>query len=570
MIRNRTSAASAGLWLVGRGRVVRSIISSGGQSLSVLGLLALVLMPLSGCGIIRSLSGGDIANQINEHRFYLKDDMEQLRESQFPERPLVRFHDSPYTAFEWVSRDAQMAWLQERVVVNARDLPLEWLMNQVMLQIEDAPLILYGIADEQVQAKGLRVAIKKEAGNKRLAGELEQLMSGDSWLDAGRPVTLDFEGTVQEMLDRVTQLTDYAYTVEAEGEALHWHAYLTRSFRMMHPQGDQDYDIGSSGGGGGNAGVQSGGGGSISASFGSSNQFVGFEENGGEFWDDLQSAVDAILDGEGSQEQYISRATISVTAPAAKVLAVERFINDLNTDMQRKMIIEFRVIEVTLNDAHSFGVDWSVVQSRLLGSDVSVAFAGDALTIASSNTPEHISGSADGSHYISSVLTALRSQGEVSVETAPRALVYNHQAVEVKRSETLSYISEISRNVDSFGSNVVFEPGTIESGVSFYALVNILDSRRVVLQVTGTLREATIGAAIDVGNGSQVNLPSLTENVFNQRAMLQSGESLVLSGLRRRRGNYGKTANTDFDINKNQNWAEVETIVMITPVVINN
>ena len=532
-------------------------------------LVPLVVGALPGCGLISTLIGGDIGTLVDQHRFYLQDDMEQLRALQIPERPLVRFHDSPYTAFDWVPRDAQLAWLQEHVVVNARELPLGLLMEQVMLQVADPPLVRYGVAADQVAAAKLKRDIKRSAAVAAAAkSDLQRLMADQAWVDVQRPVTVRFTGKIEDLLERLTLLTDYAYTVDSAGDSLHWNAYLTRYFRMVHPQGDQVYDIGFSGGGGGTASVQSGGGGSASGSFRSDSQYVGFEENSGEFWQDLETAINTILDGEGSQEQYISRATISVTAPAVKVLAVERFVEAINIDMQRKMLIEFRVIEVTLNDSHSFGVDWSLVQSQLTGQDLSVAISGNAVTIAGGEPPEQTAGSADGSFFVNSVLTALRTQGEVSVETAPRALVYNHQAVEVRRSETQSYISEISRNVDSFGSNVSFTPGTIESGVSFYALANILDNRRVVLQVTGALREAIIGEPIDVGNGSQVNLPSLTENTFNQRAILQSGQSLLLSGLRRRRGNYAKTTRSDLDFSKNQNWSEVETIVMITPVLV--
>ena len=531
-------------------------------------LLAVSLSLLSGCGLVTSLVGNDISKKVTAHREHIKDDLTKLIASQTPQRPLVRFHDSPYTAFDWVARD-EMSWLQERVVANARELPLGLLMDQVIRQIDEPPLVRYGEVPEQVDAQRLRQDLRFGG---RLSVEvadarLKALAASKTWVDTQRPVTLRFSGTMLELLERLSLLTDYAYTANADDNSLHWQAYLTRSFRLVHPQGDQEYDIGFSSGGGSNTGgVSAGGTGSVSGSFRSDTQYVGFEENGGPFWDDLETAVEAILDGDGDIERYISRATIVVTAPAAKVLAIGRFVHALNKELQRKMLIEFRVIEVTLNDAHNFGIDWSLIQSQLTGQNLEVILRGNALTIGGGSPPENL-GTHD--HYVNTVLTALRTQGEVSVETAPRALIYNHQAVEVRRTQTQSYISQISRSVDSFGSNISVTPGTIDSGVSFYALANILDTRRVVLQVSGSLREATIGEGVDIGGGSQVNLPSLTENSFSQRAILESGQSLLLSGLRRRSGNYAKTTRSDLDYSKNQRWSEVETIVMITPVVVN-
>ena len=103
---------------------------------------------------------------------------------------------------------------------------------------------------------------------------------------------------------------------------------------------------------------------------------------------------------------------ITVTAMPDKLRDVESFLNEFQASVLRQVMIEAKIVEVTLTKTFQFGIDWNVVNSAgtsgfTLRSDPNVQTTGNV-----GNVSFKLTG---GSTQINAVLTALAEQGAVSV-----------------------------------------------------------------------------------------------------------------------------------------------------------
>src|SRR5205823_4804895 len=96
---------------------------------------------------------------------------------------------------------------------------------------------------------------------------------------------------------------------------------------------------------------------------------------------------------------------------------IERF----KASVLRQVLIEAKIVEVSLTDSSAFGIDWSIVRQA----------GGSTFNLASStavtNTGMVSFSLTNGGNTINAVLNALQSQGAVSVLSSPRVSALNNQ-----------------------------------------------------------------------------------------------------------------------------------------------
>ncbi len=104
------------------------------------------------------------------------------------------------------------------------------------------------------------------------------------------------------------------------------------------------------------------------------NYFVDYL-NGGQLWTDVDANIKAILgsnsnvgDGSTSEESSITlnktAGIISVFATEKKHKSVEKYLSDVEKTSSTQVLIEAKVVEVTLNDTFSTGINWDWGNNR--------------------------------------------------------------------------------------------------------------------------------------------------------------------------------------------------------------
>lgn len=115
---------------------------------------------------------------------------------------------------------------------------------------------------------------------------------------------------------------------------------------------------------------------------------------------------------------------ISVTAMPDKLRAVEAFIDEFQTSVLRQVAIEAKIVEVTLSTAFQFGIDWTQINTD---SKYAFTLRSDPTIQTTGNVGSVYYTLSNGPAQIGAVLTALESQGRVTVLSNEKTTALNNQ-----------------------------------------------------------------------------------------------------------------------------------------------
>ena len=244
------------------------------------------------------------------------------------------------------------------------------------------------------------------------------------------PVTVSLKNvTAEDALSRVCASVDYFYTVK--DNMLFIKATETRSYELGHPPIIQTYhtDLGGDMLGGATMGT----GGSTSVK-GNISQKSETDKNAYNFWDALEKSIEKIVGStagtrSATQQTFMVNrltGTIIVTATKKTLEKVESYINTIRNVMNRQVLVEAKIIEVTLSDGLKFGINWSYVLNTRDGQSTTLAtqkFAEVAQPTTASPNFSITTVAAD----FTSLLRAIQTQGETRILSNPRISIMNVQ-----------------------------------------------------------------------------------------------------------------------------------------------
>ncbi|MCG6305285.1 pilus (MSHA type) biogenesis protein MshL, partial [Vibrio vulnificus] len=138
---------------------------------------------------------------------------------------------------------------------------------------------------------------------------------------------------------------------------------------------------------------------------------------------------------------------LTLRAYPDEVREVRQFLNVSQQRMQRQVILEAKILEVTLTDGYQQGINWSnmsmgngkVVIDRI-GAATSTLPGLDTIgTLLSGQTNITVS---DGS--FESVLSFMSTQGDLNVLSSPRVTAANNQKAVIKVGSDEYYVTDLS------------------------------------------------------------------------------------------------------------------------------
>lgn len=277
------------------------------------------------------------------------------------------------------------------------------------------------------------------------------------------------------------------------------------------------------------AGVQGGGGGSGSSSS-SQTTNVSLRTNS---TDDLTKTVASMLTpGVGRMATSPSSGTVTVTDTPESLDRIGNYIDDLNVFATKQVLLNVKILSVTMNDSDEFGINWNVIYQSLadqygIGLVSSFANSGDAI----SGAVSILEGSSrfSGSQL---VVNALSKQGKVSVLTQPSVTTLNMEPVPVQIAKQTSYLAQSTTTLTAdVGATTSLTPGTVTTGFNMNLLPYILpDSQTILLQYSLNLSSLNSIRRVESGDNA-IEIPEVDNRILSQKVRIRSGETLVLSGF---------------------------------------
>ena len=279
-----------------------------------------------------------------------------------------------------------------------------------------------------------------------------------------------------------------------------------------------------------------------------------------DFWSDLKEALKVLVSPTEGRQVVVSpqAGLVTVRALPSEIAVVKDFLNQSQESLQRQVVLEARIIEVTLNDGYQQGVRWDRIASGLTGS-VNFGFSGGAIASNfAANTAAGIDPAINAVNGIGNsistdiggvstlrisrgdfdgVINMLQTQGDVQMLSNPRVTVTNNQKAVIKVGQDEYFVTDVSTSEDQSATQTENE-NDIEltpffSGIALDVTPQIDRSGSVILHVHPSVTEtAEQTKVIQVGD-QQILLPLAQSNIRESDTVIRArdGEIVVIGGL---------------------------------------
>lgn len=263
-----------------------------------------------------------------------------------------------------------------------------------------------------------------------------------------------------------------------------------------------------------------------------------------DYWAGLPDALKPMLSPAAGLQVDPRAGLVTVTDALANVERVQTYLDALNVNLLRQVVLEIEVLQVSFTDEFSNGIDWRVMLGRLGQGNRLDLVAPAALGPLGAGAPAALSFvlGPSGSRGSPSewVAKALQEYGRVSTTYSSVVTTTNRMPVPVGALQTRSYVQRATAPTVSPATGLTtagaLEPGKLTTGLGLTVLPVILDSHLVLLQTALQISELRQLRAFTSGSGQlarSVQLPETMSFSTLQRISVPAGRTLVLAGFER-------------------------------------
>ncbi len=297
-----------------------------------------------------------------------------------------------------------------------------------------------------------------------------------------------------------------------------------------------------------------------------------------DYWKELEKTLYALIGNKKDSLVIVSpqASLVTVRAYPNDIRKVRNYLAQAEAQLQRQVLLEVKIMEVTLSDGYEQGIEWNANNANV-APDSSFKFSidkiadvitgGGALTLAGGD--------------FSAAITLLKNQGDVNVLSSPRVTALNNQKAVIKVGTDEYFVTDYSTSTDTDTDtrDQDIELTPFFSGIALDVTPQIDNDGGVLLHVHPSIIEVTDAVKTIASNTDQVQLPVAKSDVRETDTVVKAknGEIIIIGGLM-------KTAKKDLvakmpfigDIpfigelftNRSQSVEKTELVILIKPVVV--
>ncbi|BAC95711.1 MSHA biogenesis protein MshL [Vibrio vulnificus YJ016] len=263
-----------------------------------------------------------------------------------------------------------------------------------------------------------------------------------------------------------------------------------------------------------------------------------------DFWPLLQQAVAGLI-GSGKGQSVVvtpQAGVITVRAFPDEIREVRQFLGISQERMQRQVILEAKILEVTLSDGYQQGINWSNISASIGNSGSIVVNRPGSTVLPGLDAIGSLLGGqtnvtiSDGS--FEAVLSFMSTQGDLNVLSSPRVTASNNQKAVIKVGNDQYYVTALSSNVGNDDKSKAVPEVTLTpffSGISLDVTPQIDDKGNVflhvhpaVIEVEEETKQLNLG-----GDFQNVTLPLAKSSIRESDSVIRArdGDVVVIGGL---------------------------------------
>lgn len=304
------------------------------------------------------------------------------------------------------------------------------------------------------------------------------------------------------------------------------------------------------------------------------------------FWEGMETTLLGLLEDQAGRQVVVNAQTglLVVRATPREHELVTDFLDDAEVSLQKQVVIEAKIIEVTLNNEFRSGINWNTFANDLTRttSDSGAVFDGNPL-----NGVPDIGGVFSlsiQSGDFGAMLDLLSNQGDVQVLSSPRVATVNNQKAVIKVGTDEFFVTDVSSSTsDNDGDGVSettpdFTLAPFFSGIALDVTPQISAEDNVILHVRPSVTEVVERTKVINVGGNSYDLPLALSSVRETDSIIRaaSGEIVVIGGLLSRQQDSSVTGlpwlaqvpglNYLFAQNR-ESQSKSELIILLKPVV---
>lgn len=375
---------------------------------------------------------------------------------------------------------------------------------------------------------------------------------------------LFWQGELSGMLDNVTTRLGLSWRYEHGRIAIF---YLdTRTFPVMFMDSKASFGSKTVSGTTSSMGDNSGGG-----LRGDSNTSQSTEmEIKSSLYEDVSNTIKSMLTPETGR-MNLSAGVLTVTDTPRVLDQIGRYLDDRNKELNRQVVLNVQVYSVEKKTQDQLGIDWNAVfNSGSVGLSMVNSFIG-AASNAMNGGVSILDGKGAGTKAF---VKALSEQANVSIMTEASSMTTNLSAVPIQVALQQDYASNITtENTANVGSSSSITKSTITTGFNMTVLPFLMpQSPKMQLQFAINMSDDPTMRTFTSENTS-VELMKTRLKTFTQRVIMQSGQTLVLSGyqsLNNTANHQGVGSFRFFGLGGGADGEKNKTmlVILITPVIL--
>ena len=358
-------------------------------------------------------------------------------------------------------------------------------------------------------------------------------------------VTIDFAGgTVRAALSALIEPAGLFFEATASGIVVRQRQ--TVLYAIDYPQltrsGSGSASItlgGATGGSGGNSrGIQNGGSQNLASGNAASDatQVSISQENQNTFWTTVEAELRTMLKEGDSLVLNRFSGVAQIAAPVKRHESIRAFIELVNRRITQQVEIEARIVEVTLRDEQKLGVDWDLAASTLDGVRVQARAPLDVAGVGGALLGANSFAATLGFGRASSIIQALKQQGEVKTVAQPRLRALNNQTAFIKVGEDRPFFRlQQTTTLQQPGAATAFNQtqetfsvSTITIGTILAVTPQIDGDRMITLDVLPAITR--LQAIVTSPDGRQT-APVTEVKQASTIVRLRDGETAIIGGL---------------------------------------
>ncbi len=259
-----------------------------------------------------------------------------------------------------------------------------------------------------------------------------------------------------------------------------------------------------------------------------------------DFWQGLEKTVRGIL-GNGAERSVVvtpQAGLVTVRGMPDEIAAVKGFLQQTEQHLQRQVILEARIIEVTLSEDYQQGINWQKALSNV--DSTSLVFSNTAGQFGNKISTDlgGLTSIAFQNADFEGVISLLSTQGDAQVLSSPRVTAVNNQKAVIKVGQDEYFVTEVTNNVTTASNGVQQSTPSISlqpffSGIALDVTPQIDANGQVILHVHPSVTETAEQVKTIRLSQDEVVLPLAQSNIRESDTIIKAsnGEIVVIGGL---------------------------------------